>query len=129
MQDQRAKDIQNIIDSLDPSVRGKFERCAQNDWCSAGKSNEGANRFLCKKSLAYKVSKKLSCMKGKLGKLVKTSKVLKKSHTVILDRCINMPDDQITKGSNTPVSSRPNSMTLTMDQIQCFPLKNVETQH
>ena len=130
--DHMENDLQNIVKHFDPSVQAKFERCAHNDWCTRHVSREGrkrrdANRVVSRrKSVIRRTLKKLVCMKGKLAKI---QKILKKVRSTPYCPPPNYKlDDEITRGSNTPASSRPSSVTLTMDQFPSIRVKDHELQ-
>ena len=135
----KAGELVEILDRFDESVKGKFERCAHNDWCvgsgpenvatgNLNKRKEGPRaaacgasvRLLCKNSrFARKVAFKLASIKPKLVRKVKRS--AKKC------RSVNKVDTEIAKGSNTPASSRPSSISMTMDQIDAARWKHSGT--
>ena len=129
-------DLENILERFDPSVKGKFERCADISWCaseeiasvpcaenSTGKSarrRHSAVDDVCRKSkFARKVARNLESLKKKISKH-KTSR-REMATSPIADRPI---DEQIRRGSNTPANSRPCSISMTMDQIEKSRFKN-----
>ena len=124
--------LENILDKLDPSVKEKFDRCSRTDWCltdasdSAGfpkhdvplSSGARAKKIAVKNTfkrfkLARKVAKKLVCMKTKTSK---SRKLSNRFHTTETTK--PKIDTLIAKGSNTPASSRPNSISMTMEQLE-----------
>jgi uncharacterized protein (UPF0147 family) len=130
--------LDNILERFDPSVKGKFERCANTAWCAseenfdseaaaclavkaAGKSKQHRNTLsrLCRKSkLVRKIAKKLENIRVKLLKNKSPRRV-----KITSDRSI---EEQICQGSNTPAHSRPSSISTTMDQIENSTGKHVE---
>ena len=137
IQDECDGSLASIVHRLDQSVKEKFERCAKIDWCindddlatdsSCAKTptlsvtGSGSQKKLHSQSkFMSKVARRLACMKRKLTKAKKVSKRLKSVASKL--------DDQVTKGSNTPASSRPSSIVLTMDQIENYRSKNIESQ-
>ncbi len=131
--------LDNILERFDPSVKGKFERCANTAWCAieekvdseaaaclavnaaCGKSMKHRNTLsrLCRKSkLVRKIAKKLENIRVKLLKCKSPRRV-----KITSDRSI---EEQICQGSNTPAHSRPSSISTTMDQIENSMGKHVE---
>ena len=130
--DARDLDVEIIFERFDPSVNEKFERCADSTWCNseekasvachAVKFTKRRNSLpiLCRKSkLVRKVARKLGHINAKLLKL----KTLHRVNVTNLDeeRPVN---EQISQGNNTPVTSRPCSISTSMDQIEAPRGKN-----
>ena len=133
-------DLVNILDKFDPSVKGKFERCARTDWCVAEADNKVSksgkrskskiflrSKLARKSKFLKKVSKKLECMKVKTCKISKSSKVRMESCSHQAEASAVHIESKIRNGSNTPASSRPSSINMTMEQIESI-RKSVEPQ-
>ena len=119
-----------ILEKFDASVTDKFERCSQSEWCNSSssefsktpscskhKSLKVASHLLCTKSaIVRRVAKKLVCMQDKLPKIKHVFKSTRGGQQPKLSFAAF--DESITKGSNTPASSRPSSMSITADQIE-----------
>jgi DNA primase catalytic subunit len=120
----RPQELEEIMDRFDESVKGKFERCADTEWCAGIRDETEARktvikakkawgrgvvlRSLCEKSkLVRKVARKLTSLKSKITRKVRIG--ARKNASAV--------NTQIAKGSNTAASSRPSSISMTMDQI------------
>jgi hypothetical protein len=109
----------NIMQMFDPSVTEKFQRCSKPDWCkiSPARNRDSRRIATCTKLFVLRAARKLVCMRGKLSKIRKAkfqrNKQQPNQSSIIFDQ-------QILKGSNTPASSRPSSLSITMDQIECL---------
>uniref|UniRef100_A0A7S0Q9F3 Uncharacterized protein n=1 Tax=Cryptomonas curvata TaxID=233186 RepID=A0A7S0Q9F3_9CRYP len=135
-EDEQNLDLENILERLDASVKGKFERCADISWCTVeenassscvkksarlagialGKSARHRNSAVdvCRKSkFVRKIARKLESLNPKISKLKTPRRVVVASP--VADR---PADEQIRRGSNTPANSRPCSISMTMDQIE-----------
>ena len=124
--------LAKILNKFGPSVKEKFERCSDTEWCLAeavtylpvpkqdarqrtkARCNGSAARSLVKQSrLARKVLKKLVCMKAKTSKVRKESRQARQTKA----NPTNV-NTLICRGGNTPASSRPSSMSMTMEHIE-----------
>ena len=117
-------ELADILNRFDPSAKGKFDRSAHIEWCNEGNHEAEdsstcqksiprnlASRILCSKSnFVSRVAKKLESMKIKLQRNRRSSKRAEKRRAFV--------SEQITHGSDTPASSRPSSISMTMDQIE-----------
>jgi hypothetical protein len=129
--DVRDLDLENILERFDASVKGKFDRCANSDWCSeeiacsscmkdtiCNKSSRRRNSMfrVCRKfKFARKVASKLESMKVKLLQLKSPRRV-----EMVYSDMERTIDEQIRQGSNTPANSRPCSISMTMDNLDNF---------
>jgi hypothetical protein len=122
---ESSAELADILNRFDPSAKGKFDRSGHTEWCTDSSDRmEGpsthkksiprnvASRLLCSKSkFVGKVANRLECMKGKLLKQRRLYRRVQKGRASLVS-------EQITHGSNTPASSRPSSISMTLDQIE-----------
>ena len=117
-----------ILNQFDASAKEKYERSSRADWCLNGNDQKGkilgkksarrskhraAKALYLKSTFAKKVASKLSCMVGKLSR----RKITLVRDAISSCSAIWNCEEQIAKGSNTPSSSRPSSISTSLAHI------------
>jgi hypothetical protein len=132
-------ELASIVEQFYSSVQGKFERSGCSDWDQEQMQNSTNNdtKEPSKRKLASRHDLVMRLLRSrpkffkKLSKRVvgikKKVQMAKKPRSFPKTNAASFQmDDQITKGSNTPVNSRPSSISISVDHIDGFRQKVME---